>query len=110
MAMNRQEQELYRRKAAVLAAAGHPIRLAIVEFLADGEQCVCDITAHLGAGQSNVSKHLAILLQAGLVDHRKVGLRMLYSLRRRCILRFLECVSEVIRQQLEEESQLLSQV
>ena len=50
-------------KAEVVAAPGHPIRLAIIDFLKDGEQVVCDITDHVEAQRSNVSRHLSVLLK-----------------------------------------------
>ncbi|MGC9453898.1 MAG: ArsR/SmtB family transcription factor [Phycisphaerae bacterium] len=97
-------------KAEVLAAAGHPIRLAIVEMLADGEVCVCEIAERLGAERSNVSRHLGVLTRAGLLSARKDGLRVLYHLRTPCILRFLDCVTDVVRQRLSEEQELLEQL
>ena len=63
--MDRERWRLYELQAEVIQAAGHPIRLAILEFLQDGERCVCDIAAAVGAGRSNVSRHLAVLLKAG---------------------------------------------
>ena len=102
-----EEKKLYGIKAEVLAAAGHPIRLAIIDFLADGEQCVCDIAAHVDAERSNVSRHLSVLLKAGVVDQRKDGLRMMYSLRTPCVLDFLQCVEGVLRNRAEEATALL---
>jgi ArsR family transcriptional regulator len=94
-------------KAAIIQAAGHPIRLAIIDYLKDGEQCVCDIAAHVGAQRSNVSRHLALMLKAGLVDCRKDGLKMIYSLKAPCILNFLSCVTDVLRQQAKAQTEVL---
>jgi DNA-binding transcriptional ArsR family regulator len=96
--VNAKDNRLYTLKAAVLAAAGNPLRLAILDFLRGGEQCVCDIAAHLGARRSNVSRHLTVLLNAGLVGQRKDGLKMLYTLKTPCILNFMTCVETVLRQ------------
>jgi len=101
---------LYRAKAEMIQAAGHPIRLAVLEFLRDGEQCVCDIAEHVGAERSNVSRHLAVMLRAGLLEQRKEGLRMMYSLRCRCILDFLACAEEVLKEHLAETRSLLSRM
>jgi len=110
MPLNKQQQSLYRAKADILAAAGHPIRLAIIEHLADGEKCVCDIVEDLGAGQPNVSRHLAILHQAGLVTRRKEGLRVIYSLETPCILGFLDCVTELLKRRLAGTRELLKRL
>jgi ArsR family transcriptional regulator len=105
--MNAESKQLRKRKAEVIAAVGNPIRLAIVEFLAGGEQCVCDIAEAVGAQRSNVSRHLSVLLQAGIVEQRKQGLKMMYTLKTPCILRFMDCIETVLRQQAEESAEML---
>lgn len=55
-------------------------RLAIVQHLLLGEHRVVDLTAHLGLAQSTVSKHLACLLDCGIVEVRPVGRASWYSL------------------------------
>ena len=105
--MDAEQKKLYQMKAQVIAAAGHEIRLAIVDFLKDGEQCVCDIAEHVAARRSNVSRHLAVLLKAGIVEQRKEGLRMMYSLKTPCILSFMKCVEGVLRDRARDASVLL---
>jgi len=105
--MDATSRKLYEMKAEVIQAAGHPIRLAVIDFLKDGEQCVCDIAAHVGAQRSNVSRHLAVMLKAGIVDCRKDGLKVIYSLKTPCILNFLACVTDVLRDQVKANSAVL---
>lgn len=57
-------------------------RLRILKMLEGRPLCVCEITAVLGIAQSSVSRHLGILRDAGLVDDRKEGQWMIYSLAR----------------------------
>ena len=95
------------KKAHIIAAMGHPLRLAIVEYLSAGEQCVCDIAEAIGAERPNVSRHLAVMLRAGLVCQRKDGLRMIYSLKRPYVMQFLGCVDTLLREQLTEASEAL---
>ena len=106
--MKAEEKRLYRLKAEVIAAAGNPIRLAIIDFLKEGEQCACDIAEHVEAQRSNVSRHLGVLLKAGVVDQRKDGLKMIYSLRTPCILNFMKCVEGVLRENAKEASKVLA--
>jgi len=105
--MDATSRKLYEMKAEVIQAAGHPIRLAVIDFLKDGEQCVCDIAAHVGAQRSNVSRHLSVMLKAGIVDCRKDGLKVIYSLKTPCILNFLACVTDVLRDQVRANSAVL---
>ena len=106
--MNRENQRLYKLKADVIAAAGHPIRLAIIDLLKDGEQCVCDIAEYVEAKRSNVSRHLGVLLKSGVVSQRKDGLKMMYALRTPCVLNFTKCVEGVLRQNAKEASKVLA--
>lgn len=100
---------MYAMKAEVLKAMAHPLRLAVVEFLAGGERCVCEIVAHLDAGQSNVSRHLALMVKAGVLEYRKDGLKVYYRLRTRCMLGFLKCVEGMLRTRVEDERALLEE-
>lgn len=68
-------------------------RLAIIERLSEGEQCVCDLTDMLDTGQSRLSFHLKTLKDAGVVTDRPVGRWVYYSLSPKV----LEEVEEYIR-------------
>lgn len=86
-------------RAKVLKAMAHPSRLFIIEELGKGEQCVCDLTGMIGADVSTVSKHLAVLKQAGIVSDDKRGNQVFYRLRVPCILNFFGCVESVLESQ-----------
>ena len=105
--MDADQKRMYKLMADVISAAGHEIRLAILDFLKNGEQCVCDIADHVEANRSNVSRHLAVMLNAGLVAQRKDGLKMMYSLRTPCILNMTQCVVGVLKQRTAETSEVL---
>lgn len=69
-----------RRVARVAQALSHPSRLQIVEALEDGERCVCMIQPLIGLDMSTVSKHLAVLREAGLVEDERRGAMVFYRL------------------------------
>lgn len=97
----------YDRVARIIQSLAQPIRLAIVDALKDGEMCVCDITAAVGAERSNVSRHLSILSSAGIVASRKQGLMVFYKLRTPCILSVFNCVREVVQEDVRQSRQVL---
>lgn len=68
------------RAAALFHALSDETRLAILELLRGGEQCVCDLQASLDAAQSRLSFHLRVLKDAGLVTDRKEGRWSYYTL------------------------------
>jgi DNA-binding transcriptional ArsR family regulator len=71
----------YDEQAAVCRALSHPARLAILDTLRGGEQCVCHIEAALGLRQAYISQQLMVLREAGLVIDRRDGWNIFYRLR-----------------------------
>ncbi len=68
------------RLAQVFHALSDETRLCLIALLQSGERCVCDLTEALGAGQSRLSFHLKTLKDAGLVQDRKEGRWVYYSM------------------------------
>lgn len=69
--------ELIARRFRALA---DPLRVRILDLLRDGELSVSELAGRLGAGQQNVSKHLAVLADAGMVARRKDGNHVYYGI------------------------------
>ncbi len=108
--LNRQKKMLFEKQAEVAKAIAHPLRIAIIDFLKDGEQCVCDIAEHISSERSNVSRHLSVMVNAGVLDYRKEGLKVIYRLKCTCILEFFSCVIGVLKQQAKENEKLLKAI
>ncbi len=79
-------------RAEVFKALGHPARLAMVDALRDGDKCVCDLRELVDLDMSTVSKHLSVLKRAGIVEGRKQGNWVWYSLNLGCLDTFLGCL------------------
>jgi len=97
-------------RSRVLKAMAHPSRLLIIEELAKEEHSVLELTAMVGADISTVSRHLAVLKQAGIVADDKRGNQVFYRLRVPCILNFFGCVESVLEAQEKELSGNLESV
>ncbi|MBM9535621.1 ArsR/SmtB family transcription factor [Desulfobulbus alkaliphilus] len=105
---NSREKALIEAKANVLKALGHPTRLWMAEQLADGEKCVCELAEFIDADFSTISKHLAVLKQAGVVEDEKRGKQVYYRLKVPCIIKYLPCVEAVIETSVRERVALLA--
>ncbi len=90
-------------------AIAEPQRRQILDLLAPGELPVNDLVALLGLGQPQVSKHLKVLREVGLVDVREDGRRRLYRINGRMLKPIHDWVSSY-RQAWEERFQVLDQV
>jgi ArsR family transcriptional regulator len=64
----------------VMKALSDPSRVRVLKLLQAGELCVCEIQKVLGLAQSTVSKHMKILEDAGLVNRKRQGTWIIYSL------------------------------
>jgi len=84
-------------KARIFKAMGHPTRLFIVEFLARGPRCVCELVERVPGRQATTSRHLAVLVRAGILRRHREGVRMIYELALPCLLNALPCVMDTLK-------------
>jgi ArsR family transcriptional regulator len=105
--MRRKPRQHYEARARIAKALSHPTRLLMLDALGNGEMCVCSLTELVGADQSTVSKHLAVLKQAGIVEDRKEGTMTFYGLKICCLEGFWECVESVLRSNMKEQQAAL---
>jgi len=90
------EIETQRKKAMLLKAMGHPIRIEIIEMLGEREMCACEIASLFDYDRTTVSKHLAILKDLGIIEQRRDGLYIYYSLKLPCLIPMLQCIEHAI--------------
>jgi DNA-binding transcriptional ArsR family regulator len=85
--------EIYQTQAQLFKVLTHPIRLAILEELRDGEQCVCHMEAMFGLRQAYISQHLMVLRDAGLVADRHDGWNVFYRVSKPEIYKVIDAVN-----------------
>ena len=71
---------LYKLKAEFFKTLGHPARIRILELLVQGERSVGELQAEVGLEGSHMSQQLAVLRRAGVVEARKQGNSVIYSI------------------------------
>ena len=94
-------------QADMLKALAQPTRLKILEFLRDGERCVCEIFPAIGEEQSNTSRHLNMMLSSGVLSRRKDGLKIYYAIRHTEILTILDTIKFLVRQDISGRNEML---
>lgn len=87
---------------------GEPMRIRVLDALRDGPMSINELTEALGATQQNVSKHIGVLAQAGIVGREKDGNRVRCFIADGSIFELCELVCGGLRQQVAELDQLLS--
>ena len=100
-------KDLVEYRAEILKAIAQPTRLKIVDFLRDGERCVCEIFPAISEEQSNTSRHLNMMLSAGVLSRRKDGLKIYYAIKHPEILEVMDIVTRIVTQDITGRHQLL---
>jgi DNA-binding transcriptional ArsR family regulator len=107
--MNARTLAHYQARARIVKALAHPARLLIVDELSKrGERCVCELTEMIGSDMSTVSRHLALLKGAGLVDDEKRGQMVFYRLRVPSLLSFFDCIESVLTCNAKRHQELMA--
>ena len=87
---------VYEEQAKLFKALQHPARLAILDILRSGEQCVCHIEAILGYRQAYISQQLTVLRDAGLVQDRREGWNIYYRVTKPEVYHLIEASLDLL--------------
>ena len=98
--------ELHELHARVCKAIADPKRLLIINELRDRDLSVGDLCEALGLSQSNVSQHLAILRDRGVVASRRDGTSVIYTLRGTKVLQAVDLLREFLAEDLADRGRL----
>jgi len=110
----KEKEELSKEALEMIASQfrllSDPMRLKILHTLGDEEMNVTDLVSATSAGQANISKHLGILLNAGIVSRRKDGLNSIYRVSDETIFELCEVVCSRLKKQLKNRQNALTTV
>jgi DNA-binding transcriptional ArsR family regulator len=101
MALNQAAAEL---QSAVFKALAHPVRLRLLDALRGRDLAFSALLVKFDLDKSTVSKHLLVLVNAGLVSTRRAGRETIYHLEACCIDEFSRCVTAVVRQRVRKQA------
>jgi ArsR family transcriptional regulator len=101
---------LRRFKAEFFKALGHPMRILLLESLRTGEKSVNELQTALGIDQSSVSRQLAVLRMRNIVEDRKEGTTVYYSVRDPAVFQLLDVAREIFNNQLIDTHAMLQQL
>ena len=101
---------IYRLKADFFRLLGHPARVRILELLRDGERSVGDLQEALALDSSGTSQHLTAMRKQGLLESRRAGTSVFYSVKDPRIFQLLEVAKQILTSQLEATTALLGKL
>ena len=105
--MKRQNETIFELQAELCKTMANPRRLEILSALKDGEKRVTDLVAIIGISKANVSQHLAFMRHKGIVETRKEGVYIFYSLTSSKIIKACSIMREVLIEQMERSEKIL---
>ena len=94
--------EFFPYYADILKALAQPHRLEIIHLLRDREMCVNDMCEMIDLPQANISQHLSILREAGVVTKRREGKQMYYKLAHKNVIKACDLMKEVLVRQYKQ--------
>jgi len=97
----------YEARADVMKALAHPSRLIMLDALAEGEKCVCELQELVGSTMPTVSRHLAQMKNAGIIEGRRDGNQIYYRLLVPCVLSVFPCIDRVLQSEAERMAEAL---
>ena len=97
-------------RADILKSLAQPTRLKIIDFLRDGEKCVCEIFPAIDEEQSNTSRHLNMMLSAGVLSRRKDGLKIYYAIKHPEIFEVIDIITLIVKQEIGGRHKLLKDI
>lgn len=101
---------IYRVKADFFKVLAHPARIRILEILREGERSVGDLVPEVGIESSHLSQQLGIMRRANLVQSRKEGSTVYYSVGDRALFDLLDIARSIITSSLSESQGLLDEL
>jgi DNA-binding transcriptional ArsR family regulator len=104
--MSQPEATILELHARVCKTMAHPIRLALLDALRDGERSVTDLAEAVGVTQSLASQHLAVLRNQGLLRTRRNGTEVLYGIGYPKMIQACDLLREVLFEHLREQEEL----
>ena len=105
---NRIDPTILEMHAKVCRTMAHPLRLALLNALRNGERTVGDLAEAVGAKQPRVSQHLGALRDQGLLHHRRNGSEVYYSIAYPKMIQACDLLREVLFEHLRAQEQLLA--
>jgi DNA-binding transcriptional ArsR family regulator len=103
-------QKIFQMQCDICKALGHPLRMAIVDQLKDRETAAADLIANLEISKANLSKHMSLLMQGGIVEARRDGRQIYYRLTDSDIHKACAIMSAILYRRLKQGEKLASAI
>ena len=105
---NNNNKRIFEMQAEVCKTLTNPKRLEIIHALKDGEKNVTELVEILGIPKANVSQHLSVMKNRGILKSRREGVNIYYSISNPKVIEACNLMREVLTEQLRERERILA--
>ncbi|MBI3600369.1 MAG: helix-turn-helix transcriptional regulator [Nitrospinae bacterium] len=104
------DKRIYEMHAGICCIFSNPKRLEIIDLLRDGEKSVNELSSLMEIPQANLSQHLSLMRQSGILDTRREGVNIYYSIANPKVIKAFEIMREVLLEQLSRHEKLAKKI
>jgi DNA-binding transcriptional ArsR family regulator len=101
---------IYDLNAEVFKALAHPLRLQVIEILQEGESCFSEVLEQTGGLKSNLSQHMSIMVNNGILKVRKDSRCNYYSLSSVKVAKACSLLQDVLTEKVRQQTKILENI
>ncbi|OGW00432.1 MAG: transcriptional regulator [Nitrospinae bacterium RIFCSPLOWO2_12_39_15] len=104
------DKRIYEMHAVICSILSNPKRLEILDLLRDGEKSVNELSGLMDIPQSNLSQHLSLMRQKGILETRRDGVNIYYSIINPKVIKAFDIMREVLLEQISRNEKLIKKI
>lgn len=104
------DKRIYEMHAGICSMFSNPKRLEVIDLLRDGEKSVNELSRLMEIPQANLSQHLTLMRQRGILETRREGVNIYYSVSNPKVLKAFEIMREVLLEQLSRHEKMFKKI
>lgn len=104
------DKRIYEMHASICHIFSNPKRLEIIDLLREGEKSVNDLSSLMEIPQANLSQHLSLMRQSGIVETRRDGANIYYNIANPKVVKAFDIMREVLLEQLSRSEKLIKKM
>ncbi|MDZ7402292.1 MAG: metalloregulator ArsR/SmtB family transcription factor [candidate division KSB1 bacterium] len=94
-------ESIHELQVEIFKALSHPARIRILNALRERKRCACNLAPELGIEQSNFSRHISVLKNAGLIRCWKEGVSVFFTLADQRVIDLLDNANEILKHRIQ---------
>ena len=104
------DKRIFEMHAGICTIFSNPKRLEIIDLLRDGEKSVNELSSLMDIPQANLSQHLSLMIMKGILETRRDGVNIYYSIANPKVIKAFDIMREVLLEQLSMHEKMFKKI